>query len=168
MPNTTWRARCTPRAPISNESLPPRSEDRLCGHSILALGRATWPVRLRAVAPENPLLDTSLQVIEFLRDASHVRNNRISEWRDMHRAAGFMEPSVQSWKTPIDFTTWIARIGTPPARIAALESVFPALPRKARASLLGLLHGTCSASSLNGYLLVSATAQNLALAVAHA
>jgi ubiquinone/menaquinone biosynthesis C-methylase UbiE len=84
------------------------------------------------VAPEIPLLDTSLQVIEFLRDASHVRNYRISEWRDMQRGAGFVVPSVASWKTWIDFKTWIARIGTPPARIAALENVFPALPREAR------------------------------------
>jgi len=84
-----------------------------------------------AVAPEAPLLDTSLQVIEFLRDASHVRDYRISEWRDMQRAAGFAESAVTSWKTHIDFATWIARIGTPPARVAALRTVFPALPREA-------------------------------------
>jgi SAM-dependent methyltransferase len=82
------------------------------------------------VAPEVPLLDTSLQVIEFLRDASHVRNYRISEWRDMQRGAGFAPPAVKSWKTPIDFPTWIARIGTPPERVAALQTVFPALPRE--------------------------------------
>lgn len=89
-------------------------------------------VVIDVVAPEIPLLDTSLQVIEFLRDASHVRNYRISEWRNMQRAAGFMEASVESWKTSIDFTTWIARIGTPPARIAALQCVFPTLPREAQ------------------------------------
>jgi ubiquinone/menaquinone biosynthesis C-methylase UbiE len=83
------------------------------------------------IAPEAPLLDTSLQVIEFLRDASHVRNYRISEWRDMQKAAGFAESSVRSWKTSIDFQTWIARIGTPPGRVAALQTVFPALPREA-------------------------------------
>jgi hypothetical protein len=82
------------------------------------------------VAPEVPLLDTSLQVMEFLRDASHVRDYRISEWRDMRKAAGFADPSVRSWKTPIDFPTWIARIGTPPQRVAALRTVFPALPRE--------------------------------------
>jgi ubiquinone/menaquinone biosynthesis C-methylase UbiE len=83
------------------------------------------------VAPEAPLLDTSLQVIEFLRDASHVRDYRISEWRDMQKAAGLAASSVRSWKTHIDFATWIARIGTPPARVAALQTVFPALPREA-------------------------------------
>jgi len=97
--------------------------------------RVTTPggrlIVIDVVAPEVPLLDTSLQVIEFLRDASHVRNYRISEWRDMQRAAGFAECSVSSWKTPIDFPTWIARIGTPPERVAALRTVFPALPREA-------------------------------------
>jgi ubiquinone/menaquinone biosynthesis C-methylase UbiE len=83
-----------------------------------------------AVAPEVPLLDTSLQVIEFLRDASHVRNYRISEWREMHRTAGFADSSVSSWKTSIDFPTWIARIGTAPARVAALQAVFADLPRE--------------------------------------
>jgi ubiquinone/menaquinone biosynthesis C-methylase UbiE len=84
------------------------------------------------VAPEVPLLDTSLQVIEFLRDASHVRNYRISEWRAMQEDAGFAEASLRTWKTAIEFTSWVARIGTPPARVAALRTVFPALPREAR------------------------------------
>jgi ubiquinone/menaquinone biosynthesis C-methylase UbiE len=83
------------------------------------------------IAPEEPLLDTSLQVIEFLRDASHVRDYRLSEWRSMLSVAGFVDASVSSWKTAIDFPTWIARIGTPPARVAALHTVFPALPREA-------------------------------------
>jgi ubiquinone/menaquinone biosynthesis C-methylase UbiE len=83
------------------------------------------------VAPEAPLLDTCLQVIEFLRDASHVRDYRISEWRDMLTTAGFGDSSVRNWKTPIDFPTWIARIGTSPGRVTALQTVFPALPREA-------------------------------------
>ncbi len=49
----------------------------------------------------------------------------------MQKGAGFAESSVSSWKTAIDFSTWIARIGTPPERVAALRAVFPALPREA-------------------------------------
>jgi ubiquinone/menaquinone biosynthesis C-methylase UbiE len=99
-----------------------------CARIIAPGGRL---IVIDVVAPEAPLLDTSLQVIEFLRDASHVRDYRISEWRDMQKAAGFAASSVRSWKTHIDFATWIARIGTPPARVAALQTVFPALPREA-------------------------------------
>ena len=99
-----------------------------CARVIAPGGRL---IVIDVVAPQSPLLDTSLQVIEFLRDASHVRNYRVSEWREMHKAAGFAEPSCRSWKTAIDFQTWIARIGTSPERVAALRAVFPALPREA-------------------------------------
>jgi ubiquinone/menaquinone biosynthesis C-methylase UbiE len=89
-------------------------------------------VVIDVVAPETPLLDTSLQVIEFLRDASHVRDYRASEWRAMYQAAGFGEPAITTWKLSIDFKDWIARIGTPADRIAALDSVFSELPGEAR------------------------------------
>jgi ubiquinone/menaquinone biosynthesis C-methylase UbiE len=42
-------------------------------------------------------------VVEFLRDASHVRDYRVSEWTAMQRAAGFAEPTVIDWKPSIDF-----------------------------------------------------------------
>jgi ubiquinone/menaquinone biosynthesis C-methylase UbiE len=89
-------------------------------------------VVIDVVAPEIPLFDTTLQVIEFLRDASHVRDYRVSEWRAMQKAAGFDEPAATDWKLAIDFKSWIARIGTPPDRVAALEAVFSALPSEAR------------------------------------
>ena len=44
-------------------------------------------VVIDVVAPEIPLFDTTLQVIEFLRDASHVRDYRVSEWIAMQKAA---------------------------------------------------------------------------------
>jgi SAM-dependent methyltransferase len=87
-------------------------------------------VVIDVIAPEMPLFDTALQVIEFLRDASHVRDYRVSEWVAMQREAGFCEPTVVSWKLPLDFKSWIARIGTPPARVAALQAVFADLPRE--------------------------------------
>ena len=89
-------------------------------------------VVIDVIAPETPLLDTSLQVIEFLRDASHVRDYRASEWRTMYQAAGFALPTITAWKLSIDFKDWIARIGTPADRIAALDSVFSELPSEAR------------------------------------
>jgi ubiquinone/menaquinone biosynthesis C-methylase UbiE len=100
-----------------------------CARVIAPGGRL---VVIDVIAPESPLLDTCLQVIEFLRDASHVRDYRVSEWRGMFAAAGFDEPAVIEWKLPIEFGAWIARIGTPPDRVAALESVFAELPLEAR------------------------------------
>jgi SAM-dependent methyltransferase len=84
------------------------------------------------IAPETPILDTSLQVIEFLRDASHVRDYRASEWRTMQKSAGFAEPEIAGWKLSLDFDSWIARIGTPPARVAALKAVIADLPGEVR------------------------------------
>ena len=50
----------------------------------------------------------------------------------MLQGAGFAAPSIRSWKTAIDFSTWIARIGTPLERVAALRTVMPALPCEVR------------------------------------
>lgn len=100
-----------------------------CARVIVPGGRF---VVIDVIAPETPLLDTSLQVIEFLRDASHVRDYRVSEWTTMFQAAGLGEPTVNDWKLSIDFKSWIARIGTPPARVAALESVFSQFPSQVR------------------------------------
>lgn len=89
-------------------------------------------VIIDVTAPEEPLLDTSLQVLEFLRDGSHVRNYRLSEWTSMCRVAGFDPPLVDAWKLPLEFKSWIARIGTPADRVAALHSVFSRLPAESR------------------------------------
>jgi ubiquinone/menaquinone biosynthesis C-methylase UbiE len=105
-------------------------------HALAECARVMAPggrmVVIDVIAPETPLLDTSLQVIEFLRDASHVRDYRASEWRSMYQAAGFAEPTITTWRLSIDFKDWIARIGTPADRIAALHSVFSVLPSEAR------------------------------------
>ena len=46
------------------------------------------------MARENFAQDTFLQTIELLRDPSHVRDYRISEWRSMLSAAGFQQRSA--------------------------------------------------------------------------
>jgi ubiquinone/menaquinone biosynthesis C-methylase UbiE len=92
-------------------------------------------VVIDVIVPETPLLDTALQVIEFLRDASHVRDYRISEWEAMVRAAGFSVLEVDHWSFRIEFNSWIARIGTPPARVEALKAVFAGLPTEVRQRL---------------------------------
>jgi ubiquinone/menaquinone biosynthesis C-methylase UbiE len=89
-------------------------------------------VVIDVLASESPLLDTVLQTLEILRDESHVRDYRESEWRAMFNAAKFPEPEVSRWKLPIEFNSWVARIGTSPPRIEALKVVFDALPSEAR------------------------------------
>ena len=90
-------------------------------------------VVIDVVAPEAALLDTTLQTIDLLRDLSHVRNYRASEWRSMLAAAGLVETGSEQWKLPLEFDSWVRRIATPPRRIDALRAVFDALPAEARA-----------------------------------
>jgi SAM-dependent methyltransferase len=61
------------------------------------------------VAPEDPLLDTHLQVVELLRDRSHVRDWRVSEWQMILAAAGFESEVVMRWYLDLEFASTLAR-----------------------------------------------------------
>ncbi|MGO9995469.1 MAG: class I SAM-dependent methyltransferase [Steroidobacteraceae bacterium] len=100
------------------------------------VGRVLKPgglfVAIDVLAPEIPLLDTALQTIELLRDPSHVRNYRESEWHAMLAAANLPKPDADRWKLVMEFDAWVRRIGTSDARIAALKVVFDEFPREVR------------------------------------
>jgi SAM-dependent methyltransferase len=88
-----------------------------------------------AVAPESPLADTVLQTVELLRDASHVRDYRLSEWAAMLADAGFARPDaaqVSTWKLRMMFGDWVARMRTPEVRVRALHDVLSHAPDEAR------------------------------------
>ncbi|MEL6062918.1 MULTISPECIES: class I SAM-dependent methyltransferase [unclassified Methylobacterium] len=76
-----------------------------------------------AVAPEDPLLDTHLQAVELLRDPSHVRDYRVSEWRAMLEAAGFTPGAMLASRPRMEFASWIARMRTPPTQVAAIRAL---------------------------------------------
>jgi len=84
------------------------------------------------LAPENPLMDTVLQTVEILRDPSHVRDYRESEWRALLQATHFIRPDVHTWKLPMEFDSWVERIGTSAPRVQALRLVLDELPSEAR------------------------------------
>ena len=88
-------------------------------------------VVIDVIASESPLMDTVLQTLELLRDESHVRDYRASEWRTMFEVAGFSAPTTHQWKLPMAFEPWVKRINTASRRIAALHAVFDALPTEA-------------------------------------
>lgn len=104
--------------------------------SVAEMARVLAPggtlVIIDVIAPETPLYDTALQTIELLRDASHVRDYRLSEWRAMLAEAGLEVTASDSWKLKLEFESWVRRIGTPPPRVAALHATMDALPREAR------------------------------------
>lgn len=94
-----------------------------------------------STAPEDDSLDLQWNHIEKLRDPSHVRNYRPSEWREFVAAAGlspyFEEIGAASEKGgPMDFAAWIRRINTPRADAAEVERLF----RTASPELASALH----------------------------
>lgn len=84
-------------------------------------------------SPEDILSDTYLQSIELLRDASHVRNRSASAWRRLLGDAGLRSATEQSWKLPLQFDTWVARMRTPPERVAAIRSLWDSAPSEVSA-----------------------------------
>lgn len=84
------------------------------------------------IASENPLHDTTLQAVELLRDASHVRDYRVSEWTSILDAAGFSHRLTSTWRLKMVFDEWVARMRTPPDRVIAIRSLLDTAPEETR------------------------------------
>lgn len=82
-----------------------------------------------SVAPEDPALDTFVNAIELLRDRSHVRNHRVSEWTAWFEAAGLLAEPLECFAVPLEFEDWVERIGTPEPERAALRALFAGATR---------------------------------------
>ncbi|MDQ0395932.1 class I SAM-dependent methyltransferase [Labrys monachus] len=74
-------------------------------------------------APPRPVSDTFLQTIEMLRDPSHVRDYTVAEWEAMLAAAGFTVTATRAMRLRLDFTSWIARMRTPPVFVEAIRAL---------------------------------------------
>ena len=92
-------------------------------------------VIIDVVALESPLCDTLLQTVEILRDASHVRDYRASEWSAMLQQAGFAAPVVDGWSLTMEFASWVARMRTPELRVQAIRDVWAQAPQEAREAM---------------------------------
>jgi len=77
-----------------------------------------------SVSPEEPALDSFLNCIELLRDASHVRNYSWSEWQWIFESAGFESDSVELFPVRLDGSEWVIRSQTPAAKVAILRELF--------------------------------------------
>ena len=88
-----------------------------------------------SVSPEDATQDSYLQAIELLRDPSHVRNHRVSQWSAMFTDTGFSEVTLLgSAPCPLDFDVWTARMHTPPDACTGLRAVFAAAPSEVRSA----------------------------------
>ena len=77
-----------------------------------------------SIASEDPALDAYVNEIEVLRDQSHVRNHRVSEWLDMLKAAGFDAYVLRTWGIHLDVPTWTQRMRTPPEKVERILHLF--------------------------------------------
>ena len=82
-----------------------------------------------SVSSEDESLDRQWNYMERLRDPSHVRNYRPSEWRafvaDALLRITYEEISYVTEKGgPMDFLAWIRRINTPPAAAEEVTRLF--------------------------------------------
>jgi SAM-dependent methyltransferase len=78
-------------------------------------------VFIDTVAPASRVLDTHLQAMELLRDASHVRNFTVAEWAAALGEAGFALQDFSTRRLRMAFPVWIARTQTPPELAAAIR-----------------------------------------------
>jgi ubiquinone/menaquinone biosynthesis C-methylase UbiE len=103
-------------------------------------------------APEDDELDRAYNYIEKLRDPSHVRNWRPSEWGAMLQEAGLkivaehLDFYTENGR-PMDFDAWTRRMKTPPAAVEELTRLFqdasPALIEALRIEIVDGKIGFC-------------------------
>jgi SAM-dependent methyltransferase len=87
---------------------------------LAAAGRAIF---IDTIAPAARALDTHLQAVELLRDASHIRNYSLGEWNAALGDAGFAITGITPRRLRMDFSSWIARTRTPPDHAQAIRSL---------------------------------------------
>lgn len=97
-----------------------------------ALKPGGMAIFMDVVTPGVPLLDTWLQGLELLRDPSHVRNASLEEWRAALAVAGFAVGETTTYRLRLDFASWVERMKTPPAHVAALRSLHQRAPAEVR------------------------------------
>lgn len=89
-------------------------------------------VFIDVTAPSSALLDSWVQSMELLRDVSHVRDYRISEWAALLEQAGFSLQTMETHRLRMDFKSWVSRTKTPSERVAAIRSLQHSAPEEVK------------------------------------
>jgi SAM-dependent methyltransferase len=84
------------------------------------------------VAPEEAGLDTFLNAVEILRDPTHGRTLRASDWRAALAAGGFAGDIAREWRFRHDTEDWLSRTAPPPWRAEAVRRMLREAPPAAR------------------------------------
>ncbi|GCE22651.1 class I SAM-dependent methyltransferase [Dictyobacter kobayashii] len=88
-----------------------------------------------SIGPEDPTLDEYVNLIEVLRDPSHVRNHSVSEWIELLNAAGIAARHERTWGIHMDVPTWTQRQRTPAQNVERILQLFSTATVDARTYL---------------------------------
>jgi SAM-dependent methyltransferase len=75
------------------------------------------------LAPEDGPLDSFINAVELLRDPSHARSLRASEWLVLLHAAGFAARVERRWELEHDVESWLATTAPAPWRADAVRAL---------------------------------------------
>lgn len=92
-------------------------------------GRACF---IDVASPGQPLLDTHLQALEVLRDASHVRDYSLAQWSRQLSDAGLTATACQRQRLRLEFDAWVNRMDTPKVMRQAIRRLQGAAPQEVR------------------------------------
>ena len=84
------------------------------------------------LAPEDGPLDTFVNAVELLRDPSHARSLRASEWLALLGAAGFAARLERAWELEHDVDSWLAQTAPAGWRAEAVQALLRDAPPAAR------------------------------------
>ncbi len=85
-----------------------------------------------SVVPEEPALADWLNHAEALRDSTHVRSLKRSEWLTLLKGAGLQLEAERIFPKPHPFASWLDRSRTPEAAADATTAFFLDAPAAAR------------------------------------
>jgi hypothetical protein len=91
-------------------------------------------VLIDTMAPEDGALDTFMNALELLRDASHVRDARESEWRALLQQNGFEVTGARAWRIDLETSDWLERAGAETWRREACMGLLRAALPEARST----------------------------------
>jgi ubiquinone/menaquinone biosynthesis C-methylase UbiE len=131
------------RLPFRSESLPLITSRTASHHfhdlaaALAEVARVLAPggrfVLCDTVAPEPPALVELMNDWELRRDPSHVWNHPVSRWREeLLPAAGLAVREVVTGRTPLVFSDWVRRSGTPEDVAAELRREYVSGSSEAR------------------------------------
>lgn len=80
------------------------------------------------VAPEEEAEAIWMNRVERLRDSSHQRNLKVSQWRELLEGSGFEITHDTMTKVDLEFEEWVRRASTPSEEVEALRREFLTAP----------------------------------------